>query len=100
MFRSAHMTPVVILNTSNASSIVKSVSSGIGAGFIPVSNMVLDPNIVYFLFTPSLYRIHCMVYRKKIEKDTAFQRLSELSREYADRWTDMDPEIGDLVPYA
>ena len=100
LFRSAHMTPVVILNTSNASSIVKSVSSGIGAGFIPVSNMVLDPNIVYFLFTPSLYRIHCMVYRKKIEKDTAFQRLSELSREYADRWTDMEPEIGDLVPYA
>ena len=38
--------------------------------------------------------------RGKIEKDTAFQRLSELSREYADRWTDMDPEIGDLVPYA
>ena len=80
LFRSAHMTPVVILNTSNASSIVKSVSSGIGAGFIPVSNMVLDPNIVYFLFTPSLYRIHCMVYRKKIEKDTAFQRVPGIRR--------------------
>ena len=72
LFRSAHMTPVVILNTSNASSIVKSVSSGIGAGFIPVSNMVLDPNIVYFclhlLFTASIV----WSIEKKIEKDTAF----------------------------
>ena len=94
------MNPIVILNTSNASSIVKSVSSGIGVGFIPVSNMVLDPNIVYFLLTPSLYRIHCMVHRKKIEKDMAFQRLFDLAQEYANSWTDMNPEIGDLVPYA
>ena len=93
------MTPVVILNTSNASSIVKSVSSGIGAGFIPVSNMVLDPISYIFVYTFSLpHPLYGL--SKKIEKDTAFQRLSELSREYADRWTDMDPEIGDLVPYA
>lgn len=100
LFHSAHMNPIVILNTSNASSIVKSVSSGIGVGFIPVSNMVLDPNIVYFLLTPTLYRIHCMVHRKKTEKDMAFQRLFELAQEYANSWTNMNPEIGDLVPYA
>ena len=30
----------------------------------------------------------------------AFQRLFELAQEYANSWTNMNPEIGDLVPYA
>ena len=93
-----HMTPSVILNTSNASAIVKSVSSGMGIGFIPVSNMVLDPNIVYFLLDPPLYRIHCMVYRKKMEKDLPFQRLFEMAQEYTEQWSDLNPEVGDLIP--
>lgn len=97
-FRATHITPSVILNTSNASAIVKSVSSGMGVGFIPVSNMVLDPNIVYFLFDPPLYRIHCMVYRKKMEKDLAFQRLFALAQEYISQWNDLNPEVGDFVP--
>ena len=97
-FRATHTTPSVILNTSNASAIVKSVSSGMGVGFIPVSNMVLDPNIVYFLFDPPLYRIHCMVYRKKTEKDLPFQRLFALAQEYTAQWNDLNPEVGDFVP--
>lgn len=97
-FRATHTAPSVILNTSNASAIVKSVSSGMGVGFIPVSNMVLDPNIVYFLFDPPLYRIHCMVYRKKMEKDLPFQRLFALAQEYTAQWNDLNPEVGDFVP--
>lgn len=98
VFRAVHITPSVILNTSNASTIVKSVSSGMGIGFIPVSNMVLDPNIVYFLLDPPLYRIHCMVYRKKMEKDLPFQRLFEMAQEYTEQWSDLNPEVGDLIP--
>lgn len=97
-FHTVPMNPNITLNTSNASTIVRSVASGTGIGFIPVSNMILDPNINYFLLEPQLYRYHCIVYRRELEQNITAQRLFSLAREYAERWTNFMPEVGDLIP--
>lgn len=81
-FHEADFEPDIACNAADAFAITEMIASGLGLGFIPISNLVPSAEISYFSLTPGIYRLHMVYLRRDYRPTPVSQELIQLAAGY------------------